>query len=369
VNAIQGYLEKLGGNFMIAAFVPSLAFVTACMIAFSPLVPPAFVERVRIALSPLDDNGLIILLVAIVMGFTLTSLNTYVYKLFEGYVLLNIFRPLQQLEITRARKIRNGRDRLNKKIEHLEKWQQDWVTAKMPIYHEERLNRLNERIKLLKNKRDSLATEYDLKYPPLDSMILPTRLGNILRAAEVYSQDRYHADSVVLWPRMVWAIDKEYMGHVDAANDQCSFLLNSALLSGVFAIMALSISCYQLLTPEYSSETLRDPISYGLASLFAWGVAWFFYNASLLNVTKYGNLIRSSYDLFRFNLLEKLHLKLPRDNQREKELWYKLSEFITIGELYGEQYFDYDHEDKVGEAEEETSLRSLLSSAGISDDA
>lgn len=362
MNAIQGYLEKLGGNFMIAAFVPSLAFVTACMIAFSPVLPSTFIDRIRASLSPLDYNGLIILLAAIVMGFTLTSLNTYIYKLFEGYVLFNIFKPLQMLEISRARKIRNKRDQLNKKVKRLEQWQKSWEDAKMPDYQEQRKERTNKRIKQLKNKRDALATEYDLKYPPLDSMILPTRLGNILRAAEVYSQDRYHADSVMLWPRMVWAIDREYMNQVDAANDQCSFLLNSSLLSAIFAIMAFVVSGYQVLFFPSSSNS----ILYVLLGLAALGIAWFFYTASLMNVTKYGNLIRSSYDLFRFNLLEKLHLKLPPNNQEEKELWYKLSEFITIGELYGEQYFAYDHADE--EADEEARLRSMLSDAGISDD-
>ena len=99
MGAIQGYLEKLGGNFMIAAFIPSLAFVTACMVAFSPLVPPDFIIRVQTSLSPLDESGLVILLIATMMGFTLTSLNTYVYKLFEGYVLPEYLNHSSELRL------------------------------------------------------------------------------------------------------------------------------------------------------------------------------------------------------------------------------------------------------------------------------
>ena len=122
MDAIQGYLEKLGGNFMIAAFIPSLAFVTACMVSFQPLFPIAFFDRIQSSLNPLGQSGLIVLLISIMMGFTLTSLNTYVYKLFEGYVLFDMLKPFRELEIKRAHKIRSQRDALHKKVKRLQDW-------------------------------------------------------------------------------------------------------------------------------------------------------------------------------------------------------------------------------------------------------
>jgi hypothetical protein len=362
MNAIQGYLEKLGSNFMIAAFAPSLAFVAVSTIAFSPLLPPTLIQRVQSALSPINDSGLIVLLIATMMGFTLTSLNTYIYKLFEGYFLRGLLKPLLRIELRRARIIRNKRDFLNKKINRIEKWQRGRTRAKLPAYQKKKLIRINNRIQQLINQRDALAAEYDSKYPPTDALIMPTRLGNILRAAEAYPQSRYYADSVALWPRMVWAVDREYMSHVDSANDQCSFLLNSSLLSGIFAVMSFTASGYEL-----ASNVSSNPVIYLAVGIFALAIAWFFYTASLLNVTKYGNLIRSSYDLFRFNLLDKLHLKLPPNSESEKELWEQISEFITIGDLFEEKTFVYpSHADK--EDEEEAELRSLIDNADLSED-
>ena len=322
---------------MVAAFVPSLAFVTACMIAFRALLPVDFLDSVETALSPLDENGLIILLVATMMGFTLTSLNTYVYKLFEGYVLPQYLKPLRRVEVRRARQIRSQRDILHKKINRLERWQMGWSLAGMPDLPEEKLNRIETRITRLTNQRDALAAEYELRYPPTEALIMPTRLGNILKAAEAYPQSRYHADSVALFPRMAAAIDREYMGHIDTANDQCSFLLNSCLLSGIFAGLSFVASFYIWLFPSPDHSSLAY-LAIGFATL---AIAWFFYNASLMNVSKYGNLIRSSYDLFRFNLLEKLHLPLPTNSEEEKMLWGDVTNFVTIGELYGEIPFDY----------------------------
>lgn len=357
MGAIQGYLEKLGGNFMVAAFIPSLAFVTAGSIVFGPLIPVAVIQRAEIFLSPLGESGLIVLLLAIMMGFTLTSLNTYIYKLFEGYVFPSALKPFRKLEIKRARQLRSERDQLNKKIQRLEAQQSLWKRAKMPRYDPRRSAKNELKIQLLKNQRDALAAIYDLRYPQEERLILPTRLGNILRASESYSQDRYLIDSVAFWPRMVHVIDKDYMGLIDTANDQCSFLLNSSLLSGIFSVLSFLASFYQLflfylffyhiniannlagqIGPEYQALNI---FAYMVLGVLCLGIAWFFYTASLLNVSKYGNLIRSSFDLFRFNLLEKLHLPLPPHNEKEKELWERLSEFITIGELYGNQRFDY----------------------------
>ncbi len=338
-GTIQGYLEKLGGNFMVAAFVPSLAFVTACMVAFRSLLPTHFLDSVQTALSPLDENGLIILLIATMMGFTLTSLNTYIYKLFEGYVLTQYLKPLRRVEVRRARQIRNQRDTLHKKINRLERWQMGWSLAGMPDLPKEKLNRIETRITRLTNQRDALAAEYELRYPPTDALIMPTRLGNILKAAEAYPQSRFHADSVALFPRMSAAIDREFMGHMDTANDQCSFLLNSCLLSGIFAGLTFVASFYIWLSPATMSG--HSSLVYLLTGLATLSIAWFFYNASLMNVSKYGNLIRSSYDLFRFNLLEKLHLPLPANSEEEKMQWRDVTNFVTIGELYEKIPFDY----------------------------
>jgi len=330
------------------------------MVAFSPLLPSKFIVAVQTSLSPLDDNGLIALLIAIMMGFTLTSLNTYIYKIFEGYVLPQYLKPFRKLEIKRARVIRNRRDSLHRKIERIEKWKENWQRAKMPEYQKGKLERIDNRLRQLVNQRDAIAAEYELKYPPTEVLILPTRLGNILRAAEAYPQSRYYADSVALFPRMVSAIDKDYMGHLDAANDQCSFLLNSSLLSTLFSIFAFLASIYICLFPASGYSSL----AYALAGLATLGIAWFFYNASLLNVSKYGNLIRSTYDLFRFNLLEKLHLGLPIDSQEERQLWKKISDFVTVGDLYAEDYFDYPgHVVSTDDSAEVAELSSLIEMA------
>jgi hypothetical protein len=173
-----------------------------------------------------------------------------------------------------------------------------------------------------------------------------------------------------MWPRLIYAVSiapkgDEYLTKVDISNDQCSFLLNSSLLSGLFSGLALLAAIYQALLLYLKSRGIDEllyfvPINsaihiyqqriliYAVMSLLALGVFWFFYTASLYNVSQYGNLIRSTYDLFHLNLLKTLRLDdlapdaLPENTGEEKEIWKRVCEFIAIGEVNGNFIFDYE---------------------------
>jgi hypothetical protein len=91
-------------------------------------------------------------------------------------------------------------------------------------------------------------------------------------------------------------------------------------LSGIFAFLSFFAIVYQLFLfylyfygiSDLSNFQIQAGPGYFIGHSFLYlilgivtlSIAWFFYTASLYNVSKYGNMIRSSYDLFRFNLLE-----------------------------------------------------------------
>jgi hypothetical protein len=317
----------------------------------------------------------------------LTSLNTQVYKIYEGYVLANYLSYFLKLERKRARQLRERRKKIVRKIERLEKQLENWQNSGLPARSMLQEEKITSRIKTLETQRDDLSYTYDQRYPPFESMILPTRLGNILRAAEVYPLTRWGIDPVPMWPRIIYAAStaekgESYLAKVDYSNDQCSFLLNFSLLSVVFSAIALVASLYQyflLFLQNLGREEflyfipidaepkvyIQRAIIYLILILLSLAMAWYFYNASLWNVSQYGNLIRSTFDLFRFDLLESLHLPLPTDNREDKEavgedvedlvedegigeefLWRRVSELITIGKVNGHIYLEYSHPKK-----------------------
>ncbi len=324
MNTIQAYLEKFGGNFLVAAFVPSLAFVTASILLVGPVVPLDVLTRVQFLLGPIGEKniGWAIFLVAVIIGFTLASLNTYIYKLFEGYVLIKQLSFLRSVEIKRARQLRGKRDVINQKIGQLEQRIDTWKKAKMPRRSEKERSLIQTRIQNLKAERDTISAEYDQMYPPYDNLILPTRFGNILRASETYPRIRWGIDAVTMWPRLIYAVSiapkgDEYLTKVDISNDQCSFLLNSSLLSGLFSGLAMLVAIYQALLLYLKSRGIGEllyfvPVDsaihiyqqriliYALVGLLALGTFWFFYTASL---TTYRNMEILSVVLMIFFIL------------------------------------------------------------------
>ncbi len=153
------------------------------------------------------------------------------------------------------------------------------------------------------------------------------------------------------------------------SNNQCSFLLNCSLLSGLFAVLSVLAAGYQIylsyraslliqagmkdgkliyfipinLSPDIYIQRVFVYIIIAIGSLLA---AWFFYNASLLNVSQYGNMIRSTYDLFRFKLLDQFRLESPKDLEAERDRWDTVCEFINIGDENGPIYLEYTGKDK-----------------------
>jgi hypothetical protein len=371
MNTLQTYLEKFGGNFLVAAFVPSLAFVTASILLIGPVVPVDVLVRIQFFLSPLESNiGWTILLVATIVGFTLSSLNTYIYKLFEGYVLTNHLSFFRNIEIKRARQYLNKREAVRKKIKQLERRLDIWNEANMPSRSIRITSLIESRIQSLKAERDTISADYDQRYPPYENLVLPTRFGNILRASETYPRLRWGIDAVTMWPRLIYAVavapkGDEYLAKVDISNDQCSFLLNSSLLAGLFSGLALLVALYQALLLYLKTRGTEDllyfiPVQddiyiyqqriivYVAVSLLALVVFWFFYTTSLYNVSQYGNLIRSTYDIFHLQLLKTLRLddlppdELPENTEEEKQIWKRICEFIEIGEVNGPLIFDYE---------------------------
>lgn len=367
-NPLQGALQKMGSNFLVAAFVPAMAFIIFSALIFFPVLPDSMVNYLGWSVTkPEQITIATALLFTMILGFTLFTLSTYIYKSFEGYTFIfhpNTFlgKALLQRQKRRAHRLEIAVGKLQKEKQKIEcaqvKIKEQNDLKKSPLL-ERRLRRYEKRISDLRDQLHSLIAFNDANFPASRKLILPTRFGNILRAAETYPGIRYAIDAVPLWGRMSHVIPLDAMEKIDQANNQCLFLLNSALLAGVFSVMSVFASVYlayiivwapqyhfYLLTFMKTTLTVEHLAIYIVLAFFSAMIAYFFYQASLLNVSQYGSMIRTAYDLYRFNLIEKLHLDFPKSLKDERILWQKISQFFVIGEAFGEIDFKYHFNDK-----------------------
>lgn len=364
-------LDRLGSNFLTAAFIPALWFVVLVELLFSSLDLAG--SATWLALPVTLEGSLITLVFTLVIGFTLMSLNTFLYKLLEGYYVLERFTGLRRRHAMKLRKRKFEfalRDRYADYLIGPYKEEQE------PAAKARRYDQINQ---LRQSSRD-LKASFKQDYPSRAEAVLPTRFGNILKSSEQYAGENYSIDSVVMWPRLIHVIDPEYYRKLDESNNNLAFIINCMALAVILMFLSLGAAGYQryqnngwigsATTPPIQHQTSasagekdeavsessalpsnegvergRSALFYlGSAFLFA-GIAWIFYNVSLPAARQYGNLFRSAFDLFRFDLLTQLRLPLPANEGEETIMWEQLSEFLALGALEVErpEPFVYEH--------------------------
>lgn len=172
-----------------------------------------------------------------------------------------------------------------------------------------------------------------IRYFPLRAPLLPTRLGNVLLAAEIHAGDSYGIDALVIWPRLYPLLSDRLILILD---EQRSRLDSAASFAISFALAAL-VSVLLLWT-----HYLWLLLPVGLAML-----SWLGYRGAIAAALAYGETIRTAVDLHRFDLLRALHLPLPADEQEEKQLFELISSFLRQG-LPTDLCYKHDHPPKTG---------------------
>ncbi|HEX5838744.1 MAG TPA: hypothetical protein VFY26_13005 [Anaerolineales bacterium] len=328
MGVFTNYLERLGSNFLVSAMIPSLALVVACILVFDPIL--------NIAVAFIDPKGtpqlvsfsVIVFIFTVIIGFTLTALNTYILKLFEGYVPFFPFGALfarrRNAHLQKARSLLEERDRLK-----------NWILQLENNAHivGQKLNVEDLLVQYYK-----AVSDYDLAYPKDLSDVLPTRFGNTLKAAENYPGERYGFDGVHFWPRLVQVIPGEYKSNIDNVRNELSFLVNMSILSMLFCAFCMLAIVHSMWTspgagtdPSVFFEFMGKAGRYFLAAFGGFYLCRFFYNASIFSVGSFGLVIRSAFDLFRLDLLKKLGLEQPVNSIKEFETWQSLNELIVLG--------------------------------------
>jgi hypothetical protein len=155
-------------------------------------------------------------------------------------------------------------------------------------------------------------------YPQEDENILPTRLGNILRAAEDHSENHYDIDYLIIWPRLAHMCSERFTEEYEDARAKLEFLLVVSTLAGLFAFAGGTL----LLVFEAS------PLSFTAVVLGGAGIAWLAYTSAVHAAIEYGEKMRASIDLYRLDLLQQLRYPAPRSLAEEQRYWREFGQLF-----------------------------------------
>jgi hypothetical protein len=154
------------------------------------------------------------------------------------------------------------------------------------------------------------------RFPDEEHLLLPTSFGNTLRAFEIYPRVMYGLEAIDGWGRLQALIPKEYRELIENAKTQVDFWINLGCLSILLLVEYIGLSIY-----TQSLPAIWLPILVLVAVLVA---PW----RSRRVAAEWGDLVKSAFDLYRFNLLDALGIPHPATRQEEKALWQKISQAI-----------------------------------------
>jgi hypothetical protein len=152
----------------------------------------------------------------------------------------------------------------------------------------------------------------DEEFPDKSDKVLPTRLGNAIRAHQSYAESRYGLNGAAVWPRIEMLLSTEERSLIADARAEVAFFINCAVCSIPLAVYV-------------AIDTIIDRgenlwIVAWLAGVVVIPVAAFMF-FRLLAVTatfRSGAPIRAAIDLHRLDLYDRLGVRRPVDHDDER---------------------------------------------------
>jgi len=178
------------------------------------------------------------------------------------------------------------------------------------------------RLALLRSAGQSAAPERAYyRYPASKHAagVLPTRLGNILLAAERYPLDRYGIDSIVFWPRLYPLLPEQFQHDYEEFVLNFEFPLVMSFLSAVCTSCICSVMLY----------THQAPGTFIVALLGGYVVAYMAYLLGLPAAEEVAEQQRTAFDLYRDRLLEAW--PSVADITDEQTAFEDIRDFVLIG--------------------------------------
>jgi hypothetical protein len=279
-------------SFRLSSLFPALCFVWVNYFFFLPRL----LEALGMRLENGNSIPLLFLLTALI-GYTLNYLNFPLIYLAEGY-------PFRKTEW--------GRFMIS------------WYDAR--------------RDWLKQQCQDSLDKDHLSDcFPPEKKECAPTALGNVMLAFETYPPERYGIDAVYMWPRLLPVLrEQKYAVFVEREKEGFDFFLNFAVLSGVLAVESVLLRLF------------LEQLLFTWVALVSVCAAFSFYQAAIRCAIQWGETVKTAFDLYRYQLAEKLALDPFVDKIDETEKWEDVSYFIKhdSGEEFGAFHYPQPREKK-----------------------
>lgn len=234
--------------------------------------------------------------VALVLALLLSGLRYPATRLAEGYPLL----ALRRWRLTR--------------------WMPD-TAIRLQRRRYERLEATRRNKEKSDVERGAAYGKRDRLFPRDANRLLPTQLGNVMRAYESHAEDRWGIDGVLLWPHIQALMSEAERDLITDAETDLRVFLN-----GAFAAVGIGIC----LIGDRAANQPGAGAGWLLCGI-PFAVAYLLYRWSIRAAAIRGAYVRASFDLHRLDVYEKLGIRRPKSFTDERQMATRLNQLLFYG--------------------------------------
>jgi len=307
---LSKFTESLTGNlaehWAVTILAPAFTFWSGCILVWVNISGWSDLRQLLSNLSEIEQLSIIIgcLLLFLASSWVVQTMTPVILRLLAGHW-PSLFDPVRLIFIRwqnrRVQKLERLRLRIYNEafctLTPEEQNQHDQPNLTETRRHEI-VQKMFGQLATSKLSAYARADLVLLLYPPRPEQRMPTRFGNILRAAELRPQIRYGLDTYVCWPRLWLVLPKETRDELVAARKNLNLLVQLLTWGMLFVVVSQVLSFVGGLW-----------VWWGLIAGIL--VIVYLYHISIEAAVTYGDLLTSAFDIHRIRLYQALRLPPP----------------------------------------------------------
>lgn len=162
--------------------------------------------------------------------------------------------------------------------------------------------------------------------------LAPTKMGNVANTMQGYTLRRYRCNFESVWSSLTRIMMKDEKANATLmeAKTQLDFVVACCWLTLVSAVGWSFV--FAMLDPNrgaFLAAALGGPL-----------LAYMWYRAAAEQYRSFADVLMTSFDTFRFQILTEMRIAVPVDVEDERQTWERLDKLTTFGEV---QNFQYQH--------------------------
>ena len=177
------------------------------------------------------------------------------------------------------------------------------------------------------DERTAAATELTARFPNADDFVLPTELGNVIRAFETHPRDRYGLDGIPIWPSIQTMLTDAELADIDEKTTDVAFWLNSLTVVVIGGALLLAEKLWH--RPGNALETTAIEFAIAIAVVL---MAGWMYRQLIGAAARWGEGVRAAFDVHRFELYKKLGIRMPFTPEEDVDAGRAVNRLLAFGE-------------------------------------